>query len=53
VETLLRDPDIQFTIAPQNITKYTDFMARVGSIKKAPDSWKDLFFPEIYDLPGS
>lgn len=53
VETLLKDPDIQFTIAPQNITQYTAFMARVGSIRKAPDSWKDLFFSDIHALPGS
>lgn len=53
VEALLRDPDIQYTIAPQNITKYTDFMARVGTIGKAPASWKDLFFPEVHGLSGS
>jgi NitT/TauT family transport system substrate-binding protein len=53
VEALLRDPDIQYAIAPQNITKYTDFMARVGTIGKAPASWKDLFFPEVHSLSGS
>jgi NitT/TauT family transport system substrate-binding protein len=29
------------------------FMASVGSLKEAPKSWKDLFFPEIHDLNGS
>jgi NitT/TauT family transport system substrate-binding protein len=29
------------------------FMHRIGSLKVAPASWKDLYFPEIYDLPGS
>ncbi|HIJ61895.1 MAG TPA: ABC transporter substrate-binding protein [Rhodospirillaceae bacterium] len=53
VEALLKDPDIQYTITPQNITKYTDFMARVGTIGKRPETWKDLFFPEIYALPGT
>jgi NitT/TauT family transport system substrate-binding protein len=53
IEKMLRDPDIQYTIAPQNITKYTSFMARVGTIAKAPQSWKDLFFPEIHHLTGS
>jgi NitT/TauT family transport system substrate-binding protein len=33
--------------------KYATFMREVGSIKAAPASWKDLFFPEIADLPGS
>jgi NitT/TauT family transport system substrate-binding protein len=33
--------------------KYASFMAEVGSIKAKPESWKDLFFPEIHALPGS
>ena len=53
VAALLQDPEIIYTIAPQNITKYTDFMARVGIIAKAPASWKDLFFPDIHHLAGS
>jgi len=44
---------MEFTIVPHNITKYSDFMYRMGSIKEKPNSWKDLFFPEIHSLPGS
>jgi len=44
---------MEFTIIPHNITKYSDFMYRMGSIKQKPKSWKDLFFPEIHALPGS
>jgi NitT/TauT family transport system substrate-binding protein len=33
--------------------KYADFMAEVGTLKIKPTSWKDYFFPEIYDLKGS
>jgi hypothetical protein len=29
------------------------FMHSVGTLKLAPQSWKDYFFPEIYDLSGS
>jgi len=25
----------------------------VGSIKVEPTSWKDMFFPEVHELPGS
>ncbi|MEA2969949.1 MAG: hypothetical protein QOE78_3210, partial [Alphaproteobacteria bacterium] len=25
----------------------------VGTIKIKPANWKDLFFPEVYALPGS
>ncbi len=53
VEKILKDPDNQFTTTPNNMMKYVDFMAKVGSIKVKPDSWKDLFFPEIHEKPGS
>lgn len=50
---ILQDPDIKFTMTPQNTMKYADFMHSVGLIQTKPQSWKDLFFPEIHDLPGS
>ncbi len=50
---MLDDPEIVFTTVPRNVLKYVDFMYRVGSIKVKPASWKDLFFPDVYDLPGS
>jgi len=28
-------------------------MLRSGSMKKKPASWKDLFFPNVHDTPGS
>jgi len=28
-------------------------MYRVGRIKKKPESWKDMFFPEAFALAGS
>jgi sulfonate transport system substrate-binding protein len=53
VEKLLDDPKIVFTTTPNNVIKYADFMYKVGSIKVKPQSWKDLFFPNAYNLPGS
>jgi len=53
LRAILADPDIEYTLTPQKIKQYADFMQQVGSIKVKPDSWKDLFFPEIYDLHGS
>lgn len=50
---ILNDPQIVFTQTPQNITQYSDFLFRIGSIKQKPETWKDLFFPEIHHLPGS
>jgi len=50
---MLNDPNIVFTTTPQNVMKYVDFMAKVGSVKVKPDSWKDLFFPNIHGAAGS
>ena len=53
VSRMLNDPLIKWGIAPSNIMKQVDFMQRTGSIKDKPDSWKDLFFPNVHNLPGS
>ncbi len=50
---MLNDPLIVFTTTPENVMKYVDFMAKTGAIKAKPESWKDLFFPNVYDLSGS
>ncbi|HSE77602.1 MAG TPA: ABC transporter substrate-binding protein [Alphaproteobacteria bacterium] len=53
VEKILKDPENVFTLTPNNVMKYVEFMSRVGSIKVKPDSWKDLFFPEVHEKLGS
>ncbi len=50
---MMSDPLIQFTITPLNVMKYADFMYRVGAIKVKPGTWKDMFFPNVHNLPGS
>jgi NitT/TauT family transport system substrate-binding protein len=50
---MLNDPAIVFTTTPQNVMKYVDFMLKTGTIKTKPDSWKELFFPDVHALPGS
>ena len=50
---VLQDPDIHFTTTPTNVTKYAEFMHDIGSLNNAPESWRDLFFPEIHASPGS
>src|SRR5262245_38728630 len=44
---------VKWTMVPENTMKYAEFMHSVGSIKVKPASWKDLFFPEVHELPGS
>ncbi len=42
-----------YDLVPRGTTVYANFMKRVGRTKIAPASWKDLFFAEIHDWPGS
>jgi NitT/TauT family transport system substrate-binding protein len=44
---------VHWTMVPENTIKFADFMAGVGRIKVKAASWKDYFFPDIYDLKGS
>lgn len=50
---MLDDPRIVYTTTPQNVMKYVDFMVKIGSMKVKPESWKDLFFPNVHSQPGS
>jgi NitT/TauT family transport system substrate-binding protein len=53
VEEILSDPEIVFTTTPQNVMKYARFMFEAGTLRTQPESWKELFFPEIHGAPGS
>lgn len=50
---ILDAPDMVFSATPNGTFQVAKFMYRIGSIKVEPTSWKDLYFPEIHDLPGS
>jgi NitT/TauT family transport system substrate-binding protein len=50
---ILGDPNSKFSTVPDGTMKYAQFMARVGTIKAKPATWKDLFFPAIYGVAGS
>jgi len=50
---MLDDPDTKFTLTPERVMKFVEFMNEVGTLKNKPSSWKDLFMPEVHDLPGS
>ena len=53
VEGIVRDPDHVFTVAPQNVGRFADFLHRTGQIKVEPQRWTDLFFPEVAGRSGS
>ena len=46
-------PGSEYVMTPKNTVKQAEFMYRVGTIKVKPASWKEMFFPEIHQLPGS
>jgi NitT/TauT family transport system substrate-binding protein len=50
---MLNDPEIIFTATPFNTMKWVDFMHKVKSIRNKPETWKDLFFPNVHNLNGS
>jgi NitT/TauT family transport system substrate-binding protein len=50
---MLNDPEITMTLTPMRTMVTAEFMEQIGTIKQKPSSWKDLFFPNVHNLPGS
>lgn len=50
---IMNDPQVKYTMAPENVLPFAQFMHRIGTLKSEPKSWKDLFFPDIHDMQGS
>ena len=50
---IIRNPQVEFKIAPQNTLGLAQFMYRVGAIKNEPKSWKDYFFDNPATAAGS
>nr|WP_244214651.1 ABC transporter substrate-binding protein [Cupriavidus plantarum] len=50
---ILKNPQVQFKVTPQNTFPLAEFMHRVGAIKNAPKSWQDYFFQDPATAQGS
>jgi NitT/TauT family transport system substrate-binding protein len=50
---IINDPDVRFTLVPEGIMIYANFMHRVGLLKVKPATWKDVFVSELHALPGN
>jgi NitT/TauT family transport system substrate-binding protein len=50
---LLEEPDVRFTLAPENTVKIAEYLARIGTLKLKPSDWKDTFFPDVYAETGN
>lgn len=50
---LLQDPEIQYSVVPNRVMVVAEFLMKVGAIKRKVSSWRDLYFQEVHNLPGS
>jgi ABC-type nitrate/sulfonate/bicarbonate transport system substrate-binding protein len=53
VLSIIKDPAVQFKLAPQNTLALAEFMHRVGAIKNKPASARDYFFDDAHNAGGS
>jgi NitT/TauT family transport system substrate-binding protein len=49
----ISDPDNIWTTTPQQTMTFARFMHKVGTMKRLPGSWKDVYMPESHELKGS
>lgn len=50
---IIRNPEVQFQVAPQNTLGLATFLHRVGAIRNKPASVQDYFFPDAHNAEGS
>jgi NitT/TauT family transport system substrate-binding protein len=50
---VIKNPQIQFKVAPQNTLGLAQFLHQAGAIKKRPASWRDYFFEHPALASGS
>ena len=50
---VIRNPEMQFKITPQNTFALASFMHRIGAIKNKPASAQDYFFDDPHNAAGS
>jgi NitT/TauT family transport system substrate-binding protein len=50
---IIKNPQVNFSVAPQNTYGLAQFLYRVGAIKKQPASWRDYFFDDPVIAAGS
>lgn len=50
---VIKNPQVEFKITPQNTFGLAQFLHRVGAIKNQPKSWRDYFFDDAAIGQGS
>jgi len=49
----LSDPEVEFTLTPHNTMNTAEFLFKTKRINKKPSDWKELYFSNVHDRPGS
>ena len=52
IYTMISARDYAYTLMPQKVYTTAEFMHKIGTVKRNPGSWKELFFPEVHGLQG-
>lgn len=50
---LQQEDRVAYTPTPSKMMVHAEFMHKIGSMKTLPESWKDLFWENVHDRPGS
>jgi len=51
--SIIKSPQVEFKVAPQNTLGLAQFLHTVGAIKNKPGNWKDYFFDDPVTAGGS
>lgn len=51
--SIIKSPEVEFKLTPQNTYALAEFMHRVGAIKNKPASARDYFFDDPHNASGS
>ena len=51
--SIIKSPEVQFTITPRNTWPLAEFMHRIGAIKNKPASPRDYLFDDPHNVAGS
>lgn len=50
---IIEAPDTSYTMVPKGLMPVAEFMNKTGAIKIVPGDWKEMFFPNAHEMPGS
>ncbi len=53
IQALIAIPGTVYDIAPHGIVAMAKFLHRTGMIATAPNDWKEMYLPLVWDEPGS